>query len=114
MSSEPKRERRRGGWWREKDGDFNPGWVIAVLVATIGASGCLVIFWRVLQAKSPASEVVLAALAFTFLTFVLVAVLTGVLSLGRAKVLHESKVLSRLAQNFDVDERDEEQRARGD
>lgn len=105
--------RRVGTMLREKDGDFNPGWLIACLVSIIGALGCLAVFVRVLRATNPASETVQLGLAFAFLTFVLVAWLTGVYSLGKAKVLNESKVLTQLAETFDVDERDEDQRASG-
>jgi hypothetical protein len=114
MSEAPRSERRRGGWFHEKDGDFNPGWVLATLVSVVGMLGCVVIFVRVARAASPGAETVQAGMAFAFLCFLLVAVMTSVLSLGKAKVLHQSTVLKQLAETFDVDERDEEQRARGD
>lgn len=104
---------RRGGWFHEADGDFNPGWVIVCLVCVVGAAGSGLIFWR-LYRNSGAVDVALVGMAFAFLCFVIVALLTGVYSLGKAKLLNESRVLQRLTEAFDVDERDEEQRARGD
>ncbi len=107
------RPSRQGGWFHEKDGDFNPGWVVVVLACTVGILGVAIIFGRLLFAAGVVDSV-LVGMAFAFLCFVIVALLTGVYSLGRAKLLNESEVLQRLSETFDVDERDEEQRARGD
>lgn len=84
---------KRGGWWHESDGDFNPGWVVVCLAAAVGALGSAVIFARLLRAGG-AADVVLVGMAFLFLAFVIVALLTGVYSLGKAKLLNESKVLA--------------------
>lgn len=105
---------RRGDWWHEKDGDFNPGWVGVFIAAMIGCAGCAVIFIRVMSAASGADVVVLVGMAFAFLLAIILCLLTGVYSLGRVKVLHDSKVLPQLARTFDVDERDEDQRARAE
>jgi hypothetical protein len=82
----------------EADGDFNPGWLIVVVFAALGALGCAVVFAVAYRDGAKASVMVASALGFCAFTIVTAA--TMVISLGRAKLLHGSKTLSSLARTM--------------
>ena len=83
----------RGDLLHERDGDFNPGWLLVIAFAVIAGGGCIVLWAKVWTDGS----VALALIAAVLTAFVLVVFVTGVYSLGRLKVLHGSGVLGRLA-----------------
>jgi hypothetical protein len=83
----------RGGVLHERDGDFNPAWLLVIVFAAVGAGGALACWWRVFHH----GDVGLASIAAMLTAFCLVVFVTGVYSLGRLKVLHGSSVLGQLA-----------------
>jgi hypothetical protein len=86
---------RRGGPWREADGDFNPGWVLVILFALVAARAA----WRLIDVVVAvgADGARLAAIAALLIVVCLFVFATAVYSLGRLKVLHGSSVLGGLA-----------------
>lgn len=102
----------RGGLLHEKDGDFNPGWLLVCLFATLGLAmsiGGLVVALR----DPPSGKVIIPSL-LGYASFGMVCSATMVVSLGRAKILNNSRTLSALSKAFSTggnvwadDERDE-------
>lgn len=102
----------RGGLLHEKDGDFNPGWLLVCIFATLGLAmsiGGLVVALR----DPPSGKVIIPSL-LGYASFGMVCSATMVVSLGRAKILNNSRTLSALSKAFSTggnvwadDERDE-------
>ncbi len=82
----------KGTLWHEKDGDFNPGWALIVWYALILGTA-LNIGAMVAAAVNPKAWPALGA-AMIFDVCVIVAAAIGVYSLGRAKLIANSKVLA--------------------
>lgn len=82
----------KGTLWHEKDGDFNPGWGIIVWYALCLGTGLNVGALAVAIANTKAWPVLGAVMIFDVL--VIVAAAIGVYTLGRAKLIANSKVLS--------------------
>ena len=85
----------RGSLLHEADGDFNPGWLLVLAFALIGAAGCLVALVLAFRAEAAAS--VLIAIALGFVAFMVIVASTMVLSIARVKALHDSALLRTLA-----------------
>ena len=88
----------RGSLLREKDGDFNPGWLLVCLFAALGfgvSLGGVIVALRDAKAGAIIIPVILG-----YASFGMVCSATMVVSLGRAKILNNSRTLSSLSQAF--------------
>ncbi len=69
----------------ERDGDFNPGWLLMVLFCTVGAIGAIISFLEAVF--HPAHDVLTIALGFSFVIVGMLLIAIIVVPLAKAKLL---------------------------
>lgn len=87
-----------GSLLREKDGDFNPGWLLVCVFAALGIG--VSIGGLAVALRDPKAGAVIVPSLLGYAAFGMVCAATMVVSLGRAKILNNSRTLSALAKSF--------------
>lgn len=95
MTTTPK---GRGGLLHEKDGDFNPGWLLVCIFAALGVG--MSIGGLVVALRDPKAGAVIIPSLLGYASFGMVCAATMVVSIARAKILNNSRTLSSLAKAF--------------
>lgn len=87
-----------GSLLREKDGDFNPGWLLVCIFAALGIG--VSIGGLAVALRDPKAGAIIVPSLLGYAAFGMVCAATMVVSLGRAKILNNSRTLSALAKSF--------------
>lgn len=84
--------KRTNPWLYERDGDFNPTWILVILYALIGATGAVI----ALVSGSPTAQIA----ALSFLGATIIALLISALPRDKAKILAQSRAPGAVAQGI--------------
>jgi hypothetical protein len=89
---------RVGTLLHEKDGDFNPGWLLVLIFAALGL--VVSIGGLVVSIKDAKAGAIIVPSMLGYSAFGMICSATMVVSIGRAKILNNSRTLSSLAKSF--------------